>query len=92
MSAVLAAEKSNQAPLVSLMKKDGVRSWLNGDNPANSRPCFFSLTRLPITPKPAAGHGSLRGRRAENAWVIRVPEREEYRGGIAAGGGATSYA
>ena len=47
MSPFFCAEKSNHLPFWSLTKKDGVFSWLNGESPANSRPCFFSLTRLP---------------------------------------------
>ena len=49
MSPFLPAEKSNHLPFWSLTKKDGVFSALKGDRPANSRPCFLSFTRRPIT-------------------------------------------
>ena len=42
-------EKSNQAILPSLTKKEGVFSALNGDSPRHSRPAFLSFTRRPTT-------------------------------------------
>ena len=36
-------------PFWSLTKKDGVFSALNGERPANSRPCLRSFTRRPTT-------------------------------------------
>jgi len=46
-SPFLPDEKSKNCPLSSLTKNDGVRSLVNGDRPANSRPCRRSRTVLP---------------------------------------------
>src|SRR5271165_938673 len=48
-SPCLPDEKSWKNPFWSLTKKEGVFSALKGESPAHSRPCFFSLTRLPTT-------------------------------------------